>query len=374
MKSQESRICPGTRRGFTLIELLVVIAIIGVLVALLLPAVQAAREAARRSQCSNNLKQLGLALQNYHSAVDSFPLGGNPGPSTPGAGCCQIWGAWSAHTMLLPYMEQKPTYDSLNFYSVARGNGYSENSNATGISTRLNTLLCPSATPPSQNWGLVVNKPFAGNSYFASSGPSVMWRGDQANTPNGIFTAGGAVRGIRDITDGSSQTIAFGEWRIGDFDDSKLSLQDIVGIKSYSAFGAGDRDMNAPNSNMPAGSGALAGVLQECATTWRSKSGSFGTNGQRSWNGRMWHVGHFGHASGNTIVPPNAPYPICQFWSDNSDFDSGGIAGLSSFHPGGAMVAFADGSVRFLKDSVSYQVLWKLGSRADGDVLSSSDY
>ena len=92
------------RRGFTLIELLVVIAIIAVLIALLLPAVQAAREAARRAQCTNNLKQIGLALHNYHSAVNSFPWGDGP-----------WWIEWSAHTLLLPYMEQTPIYNALNF-------------------------------------------------------------------------------------------------------------------------------------------------------------------------------------------------------------------------------------------------------------------
>ena len=92
------------RRGFTLIELLVVIAIIAVLIALLLPAVQAAREAARRAQCTNNLKQIGLALHNYHSAINSLPWGDGP-----------WWIEWSAHTLLLPYMEQGPIYNAINF-------------------------------------------------------------------------------------------------------------------------------------------------------------------------------------------------------------------------------------------------------------------
>ena len=93
-----------SRRGFTLIELLVVIAIIAVLIALLLPAVQSAREAARRAQCVNNLKQIGLAMHNYHSAVNSFPWGDGP-----------WWIEWSAHTLLLPYIEQGPIYNAINF-------------------------------------------------------------------------------------------------------------------------------------------------------------------------------------------------------------------------------------------------------------------
>src|SRR6187551_3780169 len=98
------------RPGFTLIELLVVIAIIGVLIALLLPAVQAAREAARRSQCTNNLKQIGVALHNYHSATDTFPMGGSRNPFDPPASYDgdPTWSSWSAHALLLPYLEQQP--------------------------------------------------------------------------------------------------------------------------------------------------------------------------------------------------------------------------------------------------------------------------
>src|SRR5690349_5692103 len=96
------------RRGFTLIELLVVIAIIAVLISLLLPAVQSAREAARRAQCVNNLKQMGLAMHNYHQAVGTFPMGNTIGYSY--VGTQTTWGTFSAHALLLPYMEQTPVY------------------------------------------------------------------------------------------------------------------------------------------------------------------------------------------------------------------------------------------------------------------------
>src|SRR3954466_15697046 len=101
------------RRGFTLIELLVVIAIIGVLIALLLPAVQQAREAARRSQCLNNLKQIGLALHNYHDAFNVLPPGARR--SRDGANTIEAWGSWSIHSMLLPYLDQTATADLLNY-------------------------------------------------------------------------------------------------------------------------------------------------------------------------------------------------------------------------------------------------------------------
>ena len=134
------------RQGFTLIELLVVIAIIAVLIALLLPAVQAAREAARRSQCVNNLKQIGLAMHNYHQSINSFPQGKSQSSSTFGTMTGYAgWGEWSAQAMMLPYMEQTPIYNSINFnYDMIYGSGGSTNLTA---STRVITAFtCPSDT------------------------------------------------------------------------------------------------------------------------------------------------------------------------------------------------------------------------------------
>jgi len=365
------------RRGFTLIELLVVIAIIGVLIALLLPAVQAAREAARRSQCTNNLKQLGLALHNYEQSTGSFPLGGNNGPAslaeaTTTSNGPRYWGAWSAQTMLLPYMEQKPTYDSINFNILGRSDGFAENTNATGVMTRINVFLCPSSTPPPTTW--LQGRLFAGNCYWASTGSSIMWLGNQTFTPNGPFAVGGPAKAIRDLTDGTSSTIAFGEQRGGDFNDAQNSIQDIVGNNSFGTFGAGDRNMITAISNMPAGGAALLTALNACAQSWNSRTGGYGTNGQRSWVGRMWHVGNYGHALGNTLVPPNSAFPYCQFWDSNSDFDSAGIVGFTSFHAGGANACFADGSVRFLKSTTNYTVIWALGSRNQGEAVSGDSY
>ncbi len=137
-----------SRSGFTLIELLVVIAIIAVLIGLLLPAVQAAREAARRSQCVNNLKPLGLAAHNSHDVNYSFPMGsslattiayGNP-PAIGG------WTNWSAHSLLLPYLEQTPLYNAANFSLICYGAGDANATaaNSTAYLTRIAGYLCPS--------------------------------------------------------------------------------------------------------------------------------------------------------------------------------------------------------------------------------------
>src|SRR4051794_41400290 len=103
------------QRGFTLIELLVVIAIIAVLISLLLPAVQAAREAARRAQCVNNLKQIGLAIHNYHTANSTFPMGNSLNVQGPTPADLALWNAWSSHGLMLGYMEQQPLYNAINF-------------------------------------------------------------------------------------------------------------------------------------------------------------------------------------------------------------------------------------------------------------------
>ena len=158
----------SSRRGFTLIELLVVIAIIAVLIALLLPAVQAAREAARRAQCVNNLKQIGLALHNYHSSINALPWDHGPGG----------WNEWSGMTMLLPYMEQQPLYNTINFnYIIGNGAATATNGgflNTTAIQTKLNGLVCPSDLDRLTNTdaghnNYVMN---AGSDAFADEGPT----------------------------------------------------------------------------------------------------------------------------------------------------------------------------------------------------------
>src|SRR5262245_53152460 len=137
------------REGFTLIELLVVIAIIAVLISLLLPAVQSAREAARRAQCTNNMKQLGLAVANYESATGSYPA--SYGTRTLTGQVWSTWGSWSPQSMMLPYLEQTTLYNAINFSMVSHGNvsDYPEGVAAqrTAITTKIASFICPSNPP-----------------------------------------------------------------------------------------------------------------------------------------------------------------------------------------------------------------------------------
>jgi prepilin-type N-terminal cleavage/methylation domain-containing protein/prepilin-type processing-associated H-X9-DG protein len=367
------------RGGFTLIELLVVIAIIGVLIALLLPAVHAAREAARRAQCANNLKQLGLALFNYEQANGAYPASYGTGSAETGWSV-QTWGSWSPQAQLLNYLEQTPVYNSINFSLVSTGEDFGF-FQLTAISTRLPSFLCPSSPLPT---GTYFDTPLPGNSYFASVGSSLHWVGASgASAPNGIFMFGGGTGGdkappirVASVTDGTSNTIAFGEWRIGDFDSNKLSIQDVI------SHGPGDPpDITCdgwgdPKMNMPAGGAGFLTWMNTCARL-APASITFGGDGwlyNMSYLGRHWNQGMFGWTLGNTLLAPNLPYYNCRMCAWDGDWDCPGHYGLSSYHPGGGNVAFADGSVHFLKASTAPQIIWALGSRAQVEVLSSDSY
>jgi len=177
------------KSGFTLVELLVVIAIIGVLVALLLPAVQAAREAARRSSCSNNLKQIGLACHNYHDTYNTMP----PGNIRVGATAADNLHAWGVH--ILPFVEENNVYEQM---SGEMGSSVSNANNAGG--GLLDVYLCPSSTlPDSSNSGY-------GRSNYCGNGGDAVSNGDN----KGIFWENSRCR-FRDITDGTSNTILVGE-------------------------------------------------------------------------------------------------------------------------------------------------------------------
>ena len=351
------------RRGFTLIELLVVIAIIAVLIALLLPAVQAAREAARRAQCVNNLKQIGLGLHNYHSSINSFPMGATS-TTAFGSGVRTGWGSWSAHAQLLGYMEQTAVYNAINF-ALPNASAATEGqaSNTTAATTMITVFQCPSSLPYPGTWQ---GRPSPYTNYFASLGASMnQYASNTSALPNGLFQVGGTTYGLRDITDGSSNTIAFGEWRAGDNDNTKFSNPSDMLVTSSTPSGVAN--WNQPGCNMPYGGASFVPWITGCAAG--------GTTNQRSFVGQMWCQGLITRTLGNTLLPPNSNFPNCIIvnWGGDSD-GTWGAVGMSSFHSGGANTLFGDGSVKFLKSSVSQIVIWQLGTRAGGETVSADQY
>jgi prepilin-type N-terminal cleavage/methylation domain-containing protein/prepilin-type processing-associated H-X9-DG protein len=376
-----------SRRGFTLIELLVVIAIIAVLISLLLPAVQSAREAARRAQCTNNMKQLALALANYESANGAYPA--SYGNSASPTDQWTTWGSWSPQAMLLGYFEQTQVYNAINFNGVSHGDqgSHTDMFQVTAITTRIASFLCPSSPLPV---GTYYGKAKPGNNYFASVGSSLNWVGAAGSgAPNGIFMFGGgsfladtnnngeqvSARGVRDVTDGTSNTIAFGEWRMGDFDCTKLSIpQDVISHIGYPGDTWG-RTASMPAGGTPWANSPFANWLQLCAgAAPASTQGANPWETNMSYLGQAWNQGMFGWTLGNTLLAPNPSYPNCRTCSWDGDWDCPGMYGMSSYHPGGGNIGFADGSVHFLKSSTAMQTVWALGSRAQGEVLSADSY
>jgi prepilin-type N-terminal cleavage/methylation domain-containing protein/prepilin-type processing-associated H-X9-DG protein len=222
-------------RGFTLVELLVVIAIIGVLVALLLPAIQAAREAARRNQCVNNLKQQGLALQMHHDAKKLFPQGRNatsPGPGIPnppaGIPATPLGVSWAFE--LLPYMEQNSIYDSL--VPTAR---VDDPLNATAMRSPVNVYFCPSrrnpaadrdfdnddSAPPEEARGVAAGGDYAGNAGleqdFGQGNPA----GDPPDIRGGVLYSF-SRNSIRHVSDGTALSLGIGEKYIPTEDEARL--------------------------------------------------------------------------------------------------------------------------------------------------------
>jgi prepilin-type N-terminal cleavage/methylation domain-containing protein/prepilin-type processing-associated H-X9-DG protein len=356
-------------RGFTLIELLVVIAIIAVLIALLLPAVQSAREAARRIQCTNNLKQIGLAMHNYHTANNTFPLGGAGVWNGPyGNGYVASWGTFGAMTMMMDYLEQQPIYNACNFnlavwWSNQSGAGWPQNS--TVSTAVIMSFICPSdgLTPINPQGGQWTGRI---NNYYGSVGTTIAYYGGQTS---GIFTQGGPAYGVGACTDGTSNTIAFGEALAGPTTPG-LSQVFRNGVNTTSGpsslWGS-----SGPTDAVQNPAAALAD-LQSCQLALQAK-----TFIQQDDRGARWAVDDGGEGLFNTIVPPSTTqysFGCCNLSSSASGCDDGNYFGSSSNHPGGANYLFADGHVNFLKSSISIKTYWTLGTRANGEVISSDQY
>ncbi|WP_406700969.1 DUF1559 domain-containing protein [Singulisphaera sp. Ch08] len=355
------------RLGFTLIELLVVIAIIAVLIALLLPAVQAAREAARRSQCTNNLKQLGLAVHNYISLNSVLPLQTMfPTASDESWGWSYGWGLG-----LLPNIEQQAAYNAFNFsigiFGNAGGNTFQQGNN-TVCQLKIAGFLCPSdgvkKMPADPNGGTNYVGNYGGPGQLAKANMNGAFSG--TIIPNGWYAdANLGPIGIESITDGSSNTALFSERLLGLVGDPIIPRSD----KDYKRgiFTA---------AGPVAGSGG-AGALQfiSACNAVPPSSNSARTNG----NGYTWFSAYPWHIAVNAYTHVGAPNSVsCTNSADQGGWLSFtgpmGSAPPSSNHSGGVNMSMADGSVRFLKDTVNLQTFWAIGTRNYGEVISADAY
>ncbi|MCC7085741.1 MAG: DUF1559 domain-containing protein [Pirellulales bacterium] len=308
--------------GFTLVELLVVIAIIGILIALLLPAVQAARESARRAQCKNKLKQVGLAMQNYHSAKKAFPVGldmREPGTCSALDSKQHYGRGWSAY--LLAYMEEKGV-DNLILWKETADYVSEPNNGWAAALQQINGFLCPTDPNATAPWvkisqgtthygGPTPNHQVAGTS-LAGVADSRDWTCDGSwPTLNGDGVLFNAKRvRVTDITDGSSKTLLVGEVLCG------KPGQTVSRILPSEVFGH----------------------------FWMS------------WDIADTHLG----------INVTLQQPVLNPWGRNS--------GFASYHPGGCHFALADGSVQFVSEQIDVQALVSLTTRAGSDVVNGTAF
>ncbi len=326
------------RAGFTLIELLVVIAIIGVLIALLLPAVQAAREAARRAQCTNNLKQIGLAVHNYLDVHNRFPIGRGTRPPRPYNDTSRY--NYSGFSMILPQLEQTPLYSAINFSLTIN----LQAGNTTAQVTVLSNYLCPSESQktPAESAGVSYRFNEGANILYGYAETDPAGNNKLMTPPNGPFFPERSVR-LSEVTDGTSNTALASERLMGDFNQGIATpRRDVYNSPVY------------PNT--------LDEASQACESMSNLDISSSGESGSGApWLDGFLHTSIYKHVS-----TPNKK--SCYHRPDRL------VMTASSNHPGGVNVAFCDGSVKFIKDSISPAPWRAIGSMNGAEILSSDQY
>lgn len=342
------------KRGFTLIELLVVIAIIAVLISLLLPAVQQAREAARRSQCRNNLKQLGLALHNYESEHRTFPPNLIPGLYPGQTYGNYSAGNWGVLAFLTPFLDQTPVYNLMNLnaptyastfpYNIADPN----NQKAAGMLIPL--FLCPSdrAVSLGSDYGVTALAPA---NYVANQGSGINTiNGSPANgspyNANGVMYANSRTR-IADILDGTSNTACMSESILGDGQTKVLE------------------------TGTPPGSPKFA---YKYLMTFQSSMDDASCDAAINWNYAdlrqfLWYSGEIRNTTYNHYYTPNDKRYDCVTNAFAQAYIGIGWKGARSLHTGGVHLLLCDGSVRFVSDNVSSVAWMALSTRAGGEVV-----
>ena len=343
------------RHGFTLVELLVVIVVIGILLSLLLPAVQMAREAGRRAHCVNNLRQIGLALHVYHEGLGVFPTGMTKAPFGDPADY-RGWNGWSAVAQILPHMGQAVLFNSSNFsWNPDQGgttDGPGPSINRTVSTTIINSFLCPS----DPNVGRSCN-----NNYHASLGPTTI--------PNPTESAGLFARytcyGSRDCTDGLSCTVAFAEALTGKSGAGN-------GYRGNMLIGVANTSPSAEMYMVTENPVAVAQAIRKCVDAFKQNRNI------REDRGHNWVAGRTGYTLFTTVTTPNDPqFPLngCRIGGKDQWYsDSQQITPATSQHLGGVNVLIGDCAVRFVKDGMNRNVWWALGSRSGGELINTGSY